>query len=64
MRYKGVFERCTSAGSGLFELFSRYFKKILRQIVFLRVATLSSTNLVALGHIKAEKRSFPVAVRR
>ena len=58
IRYKGVFERCTSTGSGPFELFGRDFKKILRQIVFIRVTTLSNTNLVALGLIKREKRSL------
>ena len=59
-----VFERRTSTGSGLFKLFGRDFEKILQQIVFIRVTTLGNTNLVALGQIKREKRSLPVAVRR
>ena len=42
----------------LFELFGRDFKKILRQIVFIRVTSLSNTNLVSLGLIKREKRSL------
>ena len=53
-----------STGSGLFKLFGRDFEKILQQIVFIRVTTLGNTNLVALGQIKREKRSLPVAVRR
>ena len=35
-----------------------------RQIVSIRVKTLSHTNLVALKHIKREKGSLPVDVRR
>ena len=48
----------------LFALLSRDFEQILGQIVSLRVRTLSNTNLVASRHIKREKGSLPVDVRR
>ena len=47
-----------------FALLSRDFEQILGQIVSLRVKTLSSTNLLAPRHIKREKGSLPVDVRR
>ena len=53
-----------STGSWLTALLSRDFKQDLRQIFSLRVTTLSNTNLVALRHIKREKGSLPVEVRR
>ena len=59
-----IFERRTSTGSGLFAFLDGGFSQILGQIVFVRVKTLSNTNLVALRHFKKEKASFPVDVRR
>ena len=50
-----VFKRRTSTGSGLFALLSRDFEQIFRQIVSIRVKTLSHTNLVVLRHIKRGK---------
>ena len=43
---------------------SRDFEQILGQIASLRENTLSNTNLAAPRHIKGEKRSLPVDVRR
>ena len=43
---------------------SRDFEQILGQMISLRVKTLSSTNLVVPRHIKGEKGSLPVDVRR
>ena len=63
-RLNYVFERRTSTGSALFELFSGDFEKILEQIVLTRVTKLSNTNLVALRHFYGEKGSLPVDVRR
>ena len=60
----GVFERCMSTGNGLFALFGSDFEQILEQSDSLRVKTLSNTNLVTLRHIKGEKGSLPVDVRR
>ena len=54
------FEPRTSSGSGLFALSSRDFKQLLS----IRVKTLTHTNLVALKHIKRENGSLPVDVRR
>ena len=59
-----VFEQHTSTGSGLFALLSRYFERILGQIVSIRVRTLSHTNLVASRRIKREKGSLSVEVQR
>ena len=58
-----MFERRTSTESGLIALLSRDFKQIFRQIVSIRVKTLSDTNLVASRQIKIEKASLPVDVR-
>ena len=41
-----------------------HFEPILRQIVSIRVKTLSNSNLVALRYIKREKGSLPVDVCR
>ena len=60
----GVFDRRTSTANGVFALFGRNFEQILGQIVFLRKKALSNTNLVASRHIKSEKGSLPVDVRR
>ena len=43
---------------------SRDFEQSFGQIVSIRVKTLSNTNLVASRHIKKEKRSLPVDMRR
>ena len=59
-----VFERRTSSGSGLFALLSLVFEKNFGQIVFLRVKTLSNTNVVTSRLIKRKKRSLPDDVRR
>ena len=60
-----VFERRASVGSGPFLLFGRvFFKQILEKIVSLRIKTHSNINLVASRHIKREKGSRPVVVRR
>ena len=61
---KDVFERRTSTGSGLFVPFGRDLEQILGQIVSIRAKTLSHTYLVASRHIKGEKSSLPVQVRR
>ena len=58
-----MFERRTSTESGLIALLSRDFKQIFRQMVSIRVKTLSNTNLVASRQIKIEKASLPVDVR-
>ena len=59
-----VFERRASTGSGVFALFDRDFEQSYGKIVSLRIKTLSHTNLVASWHIKREKGSLPVDVRR
>ena len=53
-----------SDGSGLFVPFDRNMEQILGQIVSIKVKTLSNKNLVASWHIKREKSSLPVDVRR
>ena len=58
-----VFEPRTSTGSGVFSLLSRGFEPIFRQIVSIRIKTLSKTNLVASRLIKREKGSLPVNER-
>ena len=52
-----VSERCTSTRNGLFTLFGSDFEQILGQIVFLRVKTLSNTNLVQHQDILKEKKA-------
>ena len=59
-----VLERRKSTGSCFFVPLSRDFEQIFGQIDSIRVKTLSNTNLVASMHIKREKRSLPVDVRR
>ena len=59
-----VFERRASTGSGVFALFGSDFEQRLEKIVSLRVKSLSNTNLVASWHIKREKVSLPVDLRR
>ena len=48
----------------LFALLSSDFEQIFGQIVSIRVKTLSHTNVVASRHIKREKSSPPIEVRR
>ena len=57
----GIFERRTSTGS---ELFGSGLVETLGLIVFIREKKLSNTNLLASRHIKREKASLPVDVRR
>ena len=59
-----VSERRTSTGSGFFAHLSCHFEQKFGQIFSIRVKTLSHTNLVASRHIKREKISFPVDLRR
>ena len=58
------FEGRESTGSGLFALLSDDFEQIFGQIVSTTEKTLSNTNLEASRHIKREKGSVPVYVRR
>ena len=53
-----------STGSGLFAFESSGFVQTFRQIVPKRVETFTVPNMVASKHIKREKVSFPVGVRR
>ena len=59
-----VFERRASTGNGLFALLSCDFKPMFGQIVFIRIKTLGNANTVVTRHIKREKSSLPVVVRR
>ena len=54
----------TSTGNGLFAHLSRNFEQTFRQIVSMKIKTLSHTNSVASRYIKGEKSSVPVDVRR
>ena len=54
----------TTAGSGLFALFSLEFKQTFGKIDSRRVKKLSNTNLVVSKHVKGEKGSLQVDVRR
>ena len=59
-----VFERRTSTGSGPFSSLDDGFAQIFNQIVSIRVKKLSNTNFISSRHIKREKSSLPVDVRR
>ena len=59
-----VCERLKSNGSGLFAILSHDFEQSFGQIVSVRVKSVSNTDLVLSGHIKREKGSLPVYVRR
>lgn len=48
------FEQHASTGNGLFALFGHDCDQNIRQIVFMRVMTLSNTNLVASRDIEME----------
>ena len=65
---KDIFERLTSSLSGLVACLGSGFAQVFRQIVSIRVKTLSHTNLVALiRHIKmkeASQRFMRVAQKR
>ena len=53
-----------STGNGLFALLNHDFGQMFGQIVSVRFKTLSDTELVASRHLKREKGSLPVDVRR
>ena len=59
-----VYERRTSTGSGPFSSLDDGFAQIFNQIVSIRVKKLSNTNFISSRHIKREKSSLPVDVRR
>ena len=59
-----VFERRTSTGSGLFASLGSGSVETLGQIVFIREKKLSNTNLLASRHMRREKASLSVDVRR
>ena len=59
-----VYERHTSTGSGPFSSLDDGFAQIFSQIVSIRVKKLSNTNFISSRHIKREKSSLPVDVRR
>ena len=59
-----VFEQCTSTGSGLFLFLNDGFAQSFSQIVSTRVKKLSNTIFKSSRHIKGEKASLPVYVRR
>ena len=59
---KGVFERCTSTGSGLFTFLSSCIAQIFSWIVSTCVKKLSNINVIASRHIKREKFSLPFDV--
>ena len=59
-----VFERRRSTRNEPFAILRRDLDQIFWQIVYKRVKTLSSTNLVASRNINIEKDSLPVDVRR
>ena len=61
---RDVFERRTPTANGFFGLLSRDFELSFGQIFSLRVKTLGKTNLVALTHIRRERGSLPVDLRR
>ena len=63
-QFHDVFERRTSTGSELSALLGLDFEQMFGEIVSVRVKTLSNTNLVASRHMKREKSSLPVEVRR
>ena len=60
---KDVFERRTSTGSGLFRFLNSCYAQVFRGIVFMRVQTLSNTQLLASRYIKREIVSLSVDVR-
>jgi len=59
-----VSDRRKSNGSGLFAILSHDFEQIFRQILSVRVKSLSNTDLVSSRHLKREEGSLPVDVRR
>ena len=61
---RDVFKQCTPTANGFFGLLSRDFEHSFGQIFSLRVKTLGKTNLVALTHIRRERGSLPVDLRR
>ena len=59
-----VFERWTSTGSGLFASLGSSLVETLGYIIFIREKKVNNPNLYASRHIKMEKASLPVNVRR
>ena len=59
-----VFEQQTSTGSGLFASLGSGLVETLGLIVFIREKKLSNTDLYASRHMKREKASLLVDVRR
>ena len=59
-----VCQRPKSNGSGLFAILSHDFEQIFEQILPVRVKSLSNTDLVSSRHLKTEKGSLPVEMRR
>ena len=59
-----VYERRTSTGSGPFSFLEDGFHQTVSQIVSVRVKKPSNTNFISSRHIKREKCSLPVDVRR
>ena len=59
-----VCERRKSNGSELFAILSHDFEQIFGHIVSVRVKSLSNTDLASSRHLKREKGSRPVDVRR
>ena len=53
-----------STGNGLFTFLSGGFAQMFSQIVSVRIKKLSNTNFISSRHIKKEKASLPVDVRR
>jgi len=61
---KGVFEQRMPTGSGLSAFLGSGLAQICRQIVSIRVKTVSKTNFIASRHIKREKALVWIDVRR
>ena len=59
-----VCQRLKSNGSGLFAILSHDFEQIFEQILPVRVKSLRNTDLVSSRHLKTEKGSLPVEMRR
>ena len=61
---KDVLEGRKLRGSAVFSFLGNDFAQIFGQIVFMRLKALSNPNLEALWHIKRERDSLPLDVRR
>ena len=60
---KNAYVRRTSTGSGLVVFLGSDFAHIFRQIVSIRVKTLSKTNMVASRYMNRKESSLPVDLR-